>query len=69
MGQIGIIWAVDEERPAQITFSPPSKSAYLFSISTIIKIEDVFADILVRHPCISRFLSLFAFGNTFPHLS
>jgi hypothetical protein len=44
---------------------------YLFSISisTIIKIEDVFAGILVRHPCMSRFLSSFAFGNTYPYLS
>jgi hypothetical protein len=33
-------------------------------ISTIIKIEDVFAGTLVRHPCMSRFLSSFAFGNT-----
>ena len=28
---------------------------------TIIKIKDVFAGILVRHPCMSRFLSSFAF--------
>jgi hypothetical protein len=38
-------------------------------ISTIIKIEDVFAGILVRHPCMSRFLSLIAFENTYPYLS
>ena len=46
---------------------------YLFSISisisTIIKTEDVFVGILVRHPCMSRFLSSFAFGNIHPHLS
>ncbi len=38
-------------------------------ISTIIKIEDVFVGILVRHPCMSRFLNSFAFGNTYPYLS
>ena len=36
---------------------------------TIIKIEDVFVGTLVRHPCMSRFLSSFAFGNTNPYLS
>jgi hypothetical protein len=39
-----------------------------FLVSTIIKINNVFAGILVRHPCLSRFLSLFAFGNTDPCL-
>ncbi len=38
-------------------------------ICTIIKIENVFAGILVCHPCISQFLSSFAFGNTYPYLS
>ena len=37
-------------------------------ISIIIKIEDVFAGVLVRHPCLSRFLNPFAFGNTYPYL-
>ena len=36
---------------------------------TIIKIEDVFAGILVSHPYLSRFLSSFSFGNTDPCLS
>ncbi len=43
-----------------------SFNLYLFS--TIIKIEDIFAGILIRHPCMSRFLSSFAFGNTYPYL-
>jgi hypothetical protein len=30
----------------------------------IIKIEDVFRVFLVRHPCLSRVLNLFAFGST-----
>ncbi len=34
-------------------------------ISTIIKIEDVFAGTLVRHLGMSRFLSLFVFGNIY----
>ena len=38
-------------------------------ISTIIKTEDVFAGILVCHPCMSRFLSSFVFGNIYPYLS
>ena len=38
-------------------------------ISTIIKIEDVFTGILVRHPRLSRFLSSFTFKNTDPCLS
>jgi hypothetical protein len=38
------------------------------SISTIINFEYVFAGILVRHPCMSQFLSSFAFGNTYPYL-
>jgi hypothetical protein len=38
-------------------------------ISTIIKIEDVFAGILVRHPYLSRVFSSFVFGNTHPCLS
>ena len=33
------------------------------------KIEDVFAGTLVRHPCLSRLLSSFAFGNTDLYLS
>ena len=41
----------------------------LHPLSTIIKMKDVFTGILVRHPCLSRFLSLFAFGNTYPCLS
>jgi hypothetical protein len=35
---------------------------------TIIKIEDVFAGTLVRNPCMSWFLNLFAFGNTYMYL-
>jgi hypothetical protein len=42
---------------------------FSISISTIIKIENAFAGILVRHPCMSRFLSSFAFGNTYMYLS
>ncbi len=38
-------------------------------ISTIIKIKDVFVGILVRYPCMSRFLSSITFGNTYPYLS
>ena len=38
-------------------------------ISTIIKIEDVFAGILIRDPCMSQLLSSFAFGNIYPYLS
>ncbi len=38
-------------------------------LSTIIKIEDVFTGILVRHPYMSRFLSSFAFENTYSFLS
>jgi hypothetical protein len=34
---------------------------FYISISTIIKIEDVFASILVCHPCLSWILSSFAF--------
>ena len=42
----------------------------LYYISTIIKIEDVFTGILVRHPYMSRFLSSFAFeNNTDPYLN
>ena len=41
----------------------------LKEISTIIKIEDVFAGILVRHPYMSLFLTLFVFGNAYPYLS
>jgi hypothetical protein len=29
-------------------------------------IENVFASTLIYHPCMSRFLSLFDFGNTHP---
>ena len=39
------------------------------SISTTIKIEDVFAGTLVRHPCMSRVLSSFALGNTYLYSS
>ena len=35
----------------------------------VIKIENVFAGILVRHQYLSRFLSSFVFGNTNPCLS
>jgi type VI protein secretion system component VasA len=35
----------------------------------MIKIENVFAGILVRHPYLSRFLSSFAFENRDPHMS
>ena len=46
---------------------------YLFSISisisTIIKIEDVFTGTLVHHLCMSRFLSSLNFENTYPYLS
>ena len=38
-------------------------------ISTIIKIEVVFAGSLLRHLCMSRFLTSFAFRNTYPYLS
>jgi hypothetical protein len=38
-------------------------------ISTIIKIEDVFADTLVSHSYLSRFLSSFAFENIYLCLS
>ena len=38
-------------------------------ISTIVKFEDGFAGILVRYPCMSRFLSSFVFRNTYPYLS
>ena len=41
----------------------------MIQISTIIKIKDIFAGILVRHLCMSRFLILFSFGNTYPYLS
>jgi hypothetical protein len=41
----------------------------LYIFSAIIKIKHVFAGILVRHSCMSRFLSLFAFENTYPYLS
>ena len=34
-----------------------------------IKIENVFAGILIRHPYLSRFLSSFPFGNTDPCMS
>ena len=37
----------------------------LTHFSTIIKIEDVFTGTLIRHSCFSRFLSLFAFENTY----
>lgn len=40
-----------------------------YLISTIIKIEDVFAVTLERHSCMSWFLISFAFGNTYPYLS
>ena len=46
-----------------------SPSLFFISISIIIKIEDVFADTLVRHPFMSRFLSSFDFGNTYPYMS
>lgn len=36
-------------------------------ISTIIKIENVFVGSLVRHSCLSRSLSSFTFGNTYPY--
>ena len=36
---------------------------------TIIKIEDIFAGNLVRNPCMSWFLNLFTFGNTYMYLS
>ena len=52
-----------------MTHSPRVLVAYGFLISTIIKIKDVFAGILVHHPYMSRFLSPFAFGNTNPYLS
>ena len=42
---------------------------YLYLFSTIIKIEDVFAGILIRHPYFTWFLSSFAFGNIDPYLS
>ncbi len=38
------------------------------SISTIIKIEDIFTGALISHPYMSRLLSSFAFGNTYPYL-
>ena len=38
-------------------------------ISTIIKIQDVFADTLVSHSYLSRFLSSFAFENIYLCLS
>ena len=38
-------------------------------ISTIIKIEDVFAGTLIRHLFMSRFSSSFAFENTCLYLS
>ena len=41
-----------------------STNAFFYLISTIIKIEDVYAGPLVCHPCLSRFLSSFAFRNT-----
>ena len=37
-------------------------------ISTIIKIKDVFAGILIRYSCLSRFLSSFAFEITYLYL-
>jgi hypothetical protein len=55
-------------------FNQATAHIYLYllnyiSISTIIKIVDVFVSILVRHPRMSRFLSPFDFGNTNPYLS
>ena len=40
-----------------------------FHFSSIIKIEDVFAGILVRRPSMNRFLNLFVFEHTYPYLS
>ena len=42
-------------------------AAHIFS--TIIKIEDVFTDTLVRYPYMSRYLSSSAFRNTGLYLS
>jgi hypothetical protein len=46
----------------KIAFTRCNAQAF-FLISTIIKIEDVFAGTLVRYPYLSRFLSSFAFVN------
>lgn len=43
----------------------PLPYLYYYCTSSIIKIEEVYVDTLVRHPYLSRLLSLFAFVNTY----
>jgi hypothetical protein len=50
-----------EEKMNKTIFFFVEFAIFEISISTVIKIKDVFASTLVRHPCISWFLSSFAF--------